>query len=220
MAFSFVQAAQSASGASPRTASLGVAPTEDNVLILQVSSSGADVTPTVPEGFTEIAGAQNTTVPTIRIFFKIAGAGESADVTVTFPSGSGHTIGVMEWSVGAGNTVEVDDAATQSNGSGDRICPSVTTTVADTFLACFVALGNIGSTADAAMTERWDTGSSPRIYCMTETQEAVGATGTRTATGTASANQASTVALKEVAAGGGGGIAPRAFMHNRRMHQQ
>ena len=200
MAFTFRAVATTSSGASPRTVTKPTGTAEGDLLVLQVSSSGSDVTPTPPMDFVEIVPARNTTVPTVRVFWKMAGPSEPADYTVTFPSGSGHTVGLAAWTPGAGNAADVDAATTRSNGAGNRIFDEVTTTVANDLLACFGALGNIGSTPDAAMTERWDTGASPRIYLMSQSFVGPGATGTRTATGTASANQASTVAFKEVAA--------------------
>jgi hypothetical protein len=102
----------------------------------------------------------------------------------------------------AGNGLVVEAAAAQSNPAGNRIWPSVTTSVPNAALNCFASIAsNLTSTPQADMVERWDTGTLSRSYLMTKTVVDAGATGTSTATGSAVASNTVTVAVVEGAAG-------------------
>jgi hypothetical protein len=125
----------------------------------------------------------------------MAGASEPANYEVSFASGTGQT-GMM--AVSAADVVTGHAVAVRTNASGDRVWDEVTNTVENTFLCCFGSFAsNLTSSPDGAMTERYDLGGTPRIYLMTQSIAATGATGTRTATGTSLASKCVTVSLAE-----------------------
>lgn len=147
-----------------------------------ISASGAPA-PTMPSGWTlidEVTGTASN-----RVYEKTAGASEPADYTVDFGGGSETSIlGIIAWYSDVPKNMQVDVFAQQTNTTTmSHVWPSVTTTQTNSVLMCFGSLTvAIPLAPDAAMTERWDTGTSRRFYLMTESLSASGATGTRTAT--------------------------------------
>lgn len=186
------------SGASPRTVDLPAGTTLDDWVILVVSNGSAEVTPTAPSGFDEVVAAYQSTLPSIRVYMKRATGSEPSTYDVTFPSGNDHSISAFTLRPDSGYVVAVDDVQISTNASGNRVYPAVTATVTDTILACIGSIsGNIGTAADGAMTERWDAGTNPRIYLMTQSIAATGTTGTRTATGISAASSVVSLLLRQ-----------------------
>lgn len=196
MALAIRAVATQSSGTSPRTVTKPAGTLAGDMMLLHVGCA-SDVAVTPPSGFTLVAEITGTNL--IRVYKKIAGSSEPATYDVTFTSGNGSAGIISVYSTTA-NSIAVDVSGTQTNGSGDRIWPSVTTTVANTLLCMFATLANaFSSTPPGGATEQWDTATAPRIYLMTEPVVAAGATGTRTATGSATTSKVVIVALKEAA---------------------
>lgn len=176
-----------------------------DLLLLHIGILQTGALVSAPSGFTLVralegaGGADNTS---IFVYAKTAGASEPADYTVTMTGTPSSTLGMIAWYSTVGKLVEVHASASQTNlATADVTFPSVTTTVANTALNCFATMStNLSSTPDAAMTERWDIGSSPRNYLMTQAIAGTGATGTRTAVSasTQARQRCVTIALAEV----------------------
>lgn len=197
MAVQVRAAAISATGGSPRTVpSTGVV--AGDTVLFHVGL-GTNIAPTsLPAGATLIAGSEITGTDNIRIYAKVAGGSEPATYDVTFASGNG-TVGMLALYSDTAAALFIDAVANQTNGSGDRLWPSVTTTVVNSVLACFASLASsLGTTPTAGMDERYDGGSDPRAYLMTDEIAAAGAVGTRTATGVASTSKCVAIAIAEV----------------------
>lgn len=201
MAPTFRASASSGIGASPRTVNKPTGTLEGDRLILHVSTV-EDVTPVAPEGFELIAGSEITGAASIRLYQKLAGDSEPASYEVTWPSGNGNI--AMSAYVGAADPVSVHQIEDATGGSStDRVWPSVTNTEENTLLCCFGSMTvSNATTPDAACTERYDViGTNCRLYLMTESVAATGATGTRTGTGaSATVLKAVTISLVEAAA--------------------
>lgn len=140
----------------------------------------------------------------LYVYSKIAGGSEPADYTWTWAG----TIIVGAIMLACYSDISaplvVDDHDKQTNtSSSNRVWPSITTAVANTFLAFFGFVGSSSSTPDASCTERVDTGLTLRLYLMTEERAASGATGTRTATGVATGSKTISIATAESAGGQG-----------------
>lgn len=165
-----------------------------------ISASGAPA-PTMPAGWTLVTNGEITGTASIRIYEKTAGASEAADYTVDFGGSETSILGIISWYSDAAKNIAVDISGNQSNSTTmSHVWPSVTTTVANTVLNCFGSLTVATALApDAAMIERWDTGTSRRFYLMTEAIASAGATGTRTATsGSNEDSKCVSIALKEL----------------------
>lgn len=144
-----------------------------------------DVAPSVPAGFTLVAGSEITGTVGIRVYSKVAGASEPDDYTLTWASGTAR-IGLVAIYSSTDLELVLDAIANNTDGVNDtaHICPSVTTTVANTLLVCFVSLGTTDSNPapPAGMEERYDNTHSTAMVAASEPVAAIGATGTRTFT--------------------------------------
>lgn len=130
-----------------------------------------------------------------RLYYRYASS-EPADYTfTTLSSGAAFAVNITSFYGSGGANVAIDTYAIQLNASStNREHPSITLSAAG-LLACYTQCIQ-GSTADGAMTERYDTGS-PRSYLMTQGGLSSGATGTRTSTGSAAASGAISLGLIE-----------------------
>lgn len=185
------------SGGTPRTVSTtGVVSGDLVLLALCFANAISSYTP--PSGFTLVASSSVTDTPSIYIYAKIAGGSEPGTYSLSWTGGGEGEIGLLSLYSDLGLTLAVNVAAAQHNASGDRLWPSIVTTVSNAFLACFATLlTNTATTPHAGMTERLDLANGLRVYLMTATVVAAGATGTRTGTGTASVSSAVSVAVGE-----------------------
>lgn len=185
------------SGASPRVVSTtGVVSGDTVLLALCFDSAISSYTP--PAGFTLVSGSSVLDTPSIYIYAKVAGGSEPGTYSVSWTGGGGGELGLLAIYSDLALTLSINVAGAQHNASGDRLWPSITTTASNAFLACFAAVStNTNTTPHAGMTERLDLANGLRVYLMTQTLGAAGATGTRTGTGTASVSSAASVAVTE-----------------------
>lgn len=193
--------AVTASGASPRTVDKPAGAAENDLLVLVVVGNNAGQAVSAPSGFVVVSGAEITgTTLNIAAYVKTAGGSEPATYDVIFTGSGSITAAMMALYSDTAAVLVTDGADNQSNGSGDRVCPAVTTTIANTLLVCASANGNLGTTPPGGATERWDDGTSPRTWCCTRRFAGPGDTGTTTGTGTSMANNTVTVAVAEASA--------------------
>lgn len=154
------------------------------------TTSGLSCTP--PAGWTLILQQDRATTGRLYTYWKAASS-EGASYTFTIAgSTTQHTGGIIAIS-GANTTAPIDASASDNPGasSSSHVCPSVTTTQADTLVvraAMMAVAGTTGSYTWASATERFDvTATDGTTACQvttaaTEAFPTAGATGTRTAT--------------------------------------
>lgn len=184
------------SSPSPRSITKPAGILTGDLILLACQLSAAIAPSTFPSGFTLVTSVTDT--PGIFVYSRIADGSEASTLTFTFASGEG-IVDILVLYSDTSTPLVVDDSAAQHNASStDREYPSVTTTVSNAYLACFGALtSNVGSTPPAGMTELVDNTSGLRNYLMVGTVAGIGATGTRTATGTAAVGATATIAVVE-----------------------
>ena len=142
--------AGSAGSASSITASYGSTPVQDNLLVL-VHHYRANGTVTLPAGWAQAVTEQQSG-SRITIGYKIAGASEGTDITVTVSSSGQQTITIFEYS-GIDTVSPLDQTASNAVGVGNPTSCSTgttpTTTTADELLIAGVGLnGTSGAWAD------------------------------------------------------------------------
>ena len=186
--------AQGQGGSQTLSTPAGVA--AGDVLLAQIVTRD-NVALTPPNGWTFLR--KDGTGPFSSIYYRVATAGEPASATWTSAS--------VRWAGGMGAWSGADGAApivTTSGTAGTLAAPSVTTTRPNQTLVAFYGQNHTaGFTPPAGMAERWDrasaqSGSPPQQVGSGAADEpftAVGATGTRTATGSGSAFVAQMVVL-------------------------
>lgn len=178
---------------SPCTVNKPTGTAEGDMLLLHVHLTD-DVAPGVPSGFNLVdlvSGANGC-----YVYAKLAGDSEPSTYDITFASGTA-SVGMSAYQSTVNKTIIVGTQSNQTNGSGDRLWPSISTDHYDFCLACFASVPTgTSSTPHSGMDERYDTGTT-RIYLMTQTVVGLGATGIRTATGTAATSKTVSVALAE-----------------------
>jgi hypothetical protein len=154
------------------------------------------ITPIPWPGFSLVASI--TGANGIYVYTKLAGASEPANYEIYGQEGieSQGAISAIYSDIHASVAVKVDVVSSRTNASGDRVWDEVTTTVANTLLACFGSLENQDSAPHSGMDERYDTGTA-RVYLMTQDIASAGATGSRTATGTSAASKCVAVAFSD-----------------------
>lgn len=158
---------------------------DGDLLLLQVAMNSSAAPATLPTGFVLVPSAEVTGTHNIRIYAKLAGASEPADYTVTFTGSPVTALGLVAVYSDTAAVPAAVLAAPQTNSSSTNIgFPSISPTAADSLLMAFGSINTSGTahTPDGAMTERYEAGTLPRVYLMTQALSASGATGTRTAT--------------------------------------
>lgn len=204
MAVQFRSFDTSGNGSSPRSVPQPAGVASGDLLLLHVSSN-SNVAPTsVPSGFTLVDSIG--TAPTIYVYAKTAGGSEPATYDVSWASGT-HNAAVSAFYSDTGVALIVDVHANQTNTSADRNLPSIDTTIVNTLLVGLASTGtNVSTTPAASLSERYDVGTGPRLWMATEAIAAVGATGTRTQSGTDATNNVVALAIaqdpEDVATGG------------------
>lgn len=186
-------------GATSRTDTKPAGVVDGDMMLYYVGVNSSVTTVTMPAGWTLLETIQlSGTNHVLRIYSKIA-ASEPADYTVNFSTTPQSSGGIIAWYSDIGRPLFVDVHNQQNNASGNRLWASLTTTVANDALNWFaIQNANVTSTPPGGSTERWDVGGSVvKAYLMTEIVAAVGATGTRTATGTAVISATVGVAIAE-----------------------
>lgn len=186
-------------GSSPANLTKPSGVTAGDLLLLHVRLQ-ADLTPTVPEGFTLIDGAILTGTPNVRVYSKVAGGSEPSTYAVSWSSNSGR-VGMIAIYSDIGADLEVDDLATQSNTPTPLYeNPAVTTTVANTLITAFLSLLSTQNLTGvpSGYTKRYDAATSTAIFGMTGPFVGPGDTGALTWTGDGnSTSRAVTIAWRE-----------------------
>ena len=144
-----------------------------------------DAAPTVvPSGFTLLPNGEITGGPTIRVYQKIATGSEPANYTFNFGSAIRIGLGLMALYADIAGTVTLDADAKDTVSNSANIFPSVTTTVANTFLTAMSSFGaSTTVTARGGMVIQYPA-SGGRYVGMTQTPiSSVGPTGTRAVSG-------------------------------------
>lgn len=107
-------------------ATFGATPTENNLLIAVVDHDDNLVTISTPAGWTQVHNITGDK-SVIAYFYKVAGGGESATVTVTFSGSATGNLQILEYE-GIVATSPLDVSASNDGGSSkDLTCPSGTT---------------------------------------------------------------------------------------------
>jgi hypothetical protein len=193
-AVSLVQAQSAASNANATSISttLPATPTRGNLLVA-VAGNASSSTPLTPAGWS-VAIDQTANAPGQAIFYKIAGAAESATVTISgYSSATRLGIQVYEYR-GAATSAPLDRTAS-SSGTGTVMSSGTTATTSvanELVVAAFVI--NTGTTVDGwtnAFDERSDVangGGSQSTFAGGDV--AVSASGTYATTATAAASAA------------------------------
>lgn len=166
-----------------------------DLLVIFVAVARADAVVDVPSGFTLIDAVDNGSqfVAELRAFWKIAGGSEPSTYSVSCTAGMAISAIVGAWR-GVDQTTPVPTHASVSLTSSTSIlCPSVTAATSDTALICFYADIDGQSTATytpaAGMTNRIlyrSSNAGVPLAVDGQSISATGATGTRTATASAS----------------------------------
>lgn len=129
-------------GTTSATATFGSTPTEGNLLIARAKGTSATAGGTI-SGWTAVVSVQyGTSTGWLTILYKIAGAGESTNVTVSFTSGTATALCIEEWSntdgwVGSDQSTSTATSSGTSKSSGT----TGTTTMADELLITYAGMG-------------------------------------------------------------------------------
>lgn len=153
-----------------------------------------------PPGWHAIPGALSCGANDLQVYYRIANS-EPADYTFRLPDPTGNITyaGIITLYSDTASGIKFDpgQVGMQYNvSSGNRVWPTLTLSAAG-MLLCFGSFtSNFSTVPPGGTTEQWDVAGPPRAYLMTETV-ASGATGTRTATGTALISRCISIALIE-----------------------
>jgi hypothetical protein len=173
--------------------------TGDFMLASVVCTSGTIDQILPPAGWYAVLGGGVNGSNNIAAWYKVAGASEPSTYDFTSGTNTSVGIGIITFYSDSAAQINVDAVATQVNASStNRTYPSVTFSAAG-MMVCFGAAGNsLASTPPGSMTELWDTTvSGNKTYCMYGSVSVAGASGTRTATGTAQDTKCISIALVE-----------------------
>src|SRR5438552_10713878 len=167
-----------------------------DVMVASVSATEvANNVPTItpPTGWTLIASTDvNGQHFRIATFWRLAGS-DAGPYTFTVPSASAMAGGISAYA-----NVDTTNPINASGGAGGNVAPSITTTVADTMLvACFGRSGSTLIGVPSGMTERFHAESSAgdASESADAPQAAIGATGSKSSTGTISQEASQLIAL-------------------------
>lgn len=180
-----LRVARDAGTASNTTLSISSTGVVEGDLVLLHLSTVVDAAPTVvPAGFTLLPNGEITGGPTIRVYQKIATGSEPANYTFNFGSSIRIGLGLMALYADIAGTVTLDADAKDTVSNSANIFPSVTTTVANTFLTAMSSFGaSTTVTARGGMVIQYPA-SGGRYVGMTQTPiSSVGPTGTRAVSG-------------------------------------
>lgn len=169
-----------------------------DLLIIVFNSNSGNVTVT-PSGWTAVGPAPSS--PRLYIYYKIAGASESAVAMTTTGAGSAQSQAIML--AYKNNTATPGDVtSTLATGSGTATTPSITTTASnDVVLSIYTGNVNAVWTPPSGTTVRFDGGgnlSFAAILVCDESLVAAGATTSRTATNTGTSTCAVATSFKSL----------------------
>ncbi len=164
---------------------------EGDFMLAQILVEKGGVTFTAPADWTLLREDDSSSDALAQaLFYRVAGASEPADYTFSFDQAA-KVAGAIGLFTDVDTANPVDAHSGQASSGGDPTAPSITTTVAGTQLVALFGMSGVSTfTPPVGMTERWDfnPGDNPSISGAEETFAGIGATGSRTATGT-SANK-------------------------------
>ncbi len=173
------------SDATSLTVTFGAGPTQGNLLIAGISLRGNGSGPTWPSGWTEAINLVGTTLGAIA--FKIAGAGETSDVAVSWPGSGGAVIPIAEYS-GIDATPLDATASSSNNNATSRSAGDLITTVDDELLFCICAvrqdMGAWVSWSASFVDQAGEVSASASVASLQWSDRIVSATGTYNNTGT------------------------------------
>lgn len=173
---------------------------DGDVMIMSVADNGTSHSRLIPSGdWLEIPFADLTGAESIHLWWRKANS-EPSSYTLTSPSSVLGYVSIVTLYSDAGADIDVEDVASQQNSSSaTRTFPSVTFTSSSGLLLCAGTFDlNTASTPGGSLVERVDGGQTGiRGYVATEAIAAAGATGTRTASGTAVVSRCVSLALVE-----------------------
>lgn len=130
-------------GTSSATATFASAPTEGRLLIARAKGTGASGAGSITGWTAAVSVQYGPSSGWITILFKIAGPGESSNVTVTFPGATATALEIEEWSntdtwAGLDQSTSTPTSSTTSKSSGT----TGTTTEADELCITFAAMAS------------------------------------------------------------------------------
>jgi hypothetical protein len=142
---------------------------------LLVAIIGASAAPTNPGGWTQIGTTQTESSYSYNVWYIVRGGSAPS---LTWGGGGGSPVGSVACYRGVPGTSPLDASATQTVDANDDVSPSVTTSVANGVLICFLGDNNTSSfTAPSGMTLR----TTNRFEGIADKQlGAAGATGSQT----------------------------------------
>lgn len=134
---------------------------------------------TPPPGWTSLV-SDNQSITKGEIFYKLAGASEPSSYTWSWTTAATNSAAIHTYR-DINPVPTIYDTAKGSNAQTDPIqAPSVTTTVADSWLYCaFYSQGNATWGVPSGMTQRTVNTGNPARQTADETIASPGATGTR-----------------------------------------
>jgi hypothetical protein len=157
-----------------------IAPGE--LLLAQVTPN-TDTPITSDHGYTLIPGAEALAGGKLAVFYKVAGASETA-CTFTLGSSTASAVALFRVSgaLTSGDPSDVTPSTVGSSaGSNSATVPSITTVTPETLLLLFSSINAVEAFAiPSGMSEHYDSGASARTVALHyETRATAGATGTR-----------------------------------------
>ena len=182
-----------------------------DVMLASITVVTNTSTVTAPAGWGLVQSVNQTNGNTSRLYtyYKVAGAAEPASYAWTFSGANVGTVGGIASFTGVDTASPIDASASQTTASStSHTAPSVTTTVAGDMLVTIHSFASSRTwTPPGGMTEAVDRysrngtgGSGVSLGMNYEARPATGATGTRTAVASGSADRGAThsIALKAV----------------------
>jgi outer membrane protein assembly factor BamB len=201
IAFVAFAKAGTASGTLTLTISKPTGTVQNHVMIASIGVRPNTATITAPSGWTLVRRINNTTASanSLAVYYKVAGGSEPASYAWTFSTSTGVAGGIQTFS-GVDTTTPIDVENGQATASASsHATPSVTTTVARTMVVASHTFATTGSWAPPpGMAEGFDVASGDAdpggqttegSYVL---QTAAGATGTKSASTTGTADTGNT----------------------------
>lgn len=150
-----VQGPTRGTGTTSATGTFGSAPTEGNLLVARAKGAAATAAGAI-SGWTAQKSVQyGVSSGWITLLFKVAGASEPTNVTVSFPGATATAIEIEEWSNSDGWDTADKDASTATSSTTSKSSGTTgTTTMADELLLVHAAMGG------AVTSPSWNNGFS------------------------------------------------------------
>lgn len=173
----------------------------DLLFMVMQTTSDANFVIVPPFDWTALGGSGGgiNGVDNLVVFYKEAGSSEPSSYDVLTVGSGIYGVGIFALYSSTGARLKIADFESQYNASsGNRVYPSVDFPSAGLLVCIGGGDSTAASTPPGTMTERWDiTISSSKLYLMTGAVASAGASGTRTATGTAQISRCISIAIVE-----------------------